>query len=183
METIEVTPLGDSFIYSRCIPADFQAQEQPFPSPKLLDINGRNKHLLHMINILEGHSLESEEEDEAIYQEIKRVEMKVDLLLLMMNKLIRSTHNYPPEVSLSLSAKGVRVDADSLAIGQHKLGILQLYLHPLVSEPVVFSVTVNRLKNNCVHLLFQGVNEGMNDAFEKYIFRQHRREIAGAKGL
>ncbi|NRB38137.1 MAG: PilZ domain-containing protein [Pseudomonadales bacterium] len=183
MHTIDESPLGESFIYSRRIPVAFEALNAPLSASELIDVNAKNQHLLNMISILEGHRSDSDEDDEAIFQEVKRVEMKVDLLLLMMNKLMRENNDFPEEVALKLSAHGATFASDVLNICQYQQGTLHLYLHPMVSDPIVFSVLVERLNDQQLCLRFQGINDVMNDAFEKYIFRQHRREIAGARGL
>lgn len=183
MDEIDESPLGDSFTHRRFIPVSFTPLSSPLGAGELLDLNAKNLNLLNIIGTLEGCRSDNEDDDEAIYQDVKRVELKVDLLLVMMNQLVKNMQAFPDEVSLNLSAMGASFDTDSLHLRQYKCGMLHLYLHPSMSDAISFQIDVSPAITDKVSVVFTGMNDLVTDIFEKYIFRQHRRIVAGARGL
>lgn len=146
------------------------------------DVAEYNTKLLQMLPLFEERSSERGEEDVERTQELTRVERKLDLLLELVSEWIRTNRDQPPQVAVTLGAEAVSwlQEAESPLPEQQvwiSLQIDQRLPAPLRLPARVVSVEAER---NChrVMVRFENISDTTAELLEKFIFRQHRREIA-----
>ena len=140
----------------------------------------RNDRFLHVIPILdesESHVVESK----APSADIARLETKLDLVLEMLGEVFQQRKPLPKQIPFQLSAKGITwLEAEAPAKGSHVE--LQLYLAPELFIPLYLSAQVTMVEDmgniHRTQASFLPMDETLQEWLEKYIFRQHRREVA-----
>jgi len=127
------------------------------------------------------------QENSSGQSELARLESKLDLLILLF------TRNQYTQQQNNLSNFEVNLTADTIKIKTTKSGIsktfvvnqlleLDIYFNQNCPEPLVFLGKVVALDNDdTVSINFYNVGSITQDFLEKYIFRQHRNEIAQIK--
>lgn len=164
--------------------------EEKFPLrwESILDEPGNMEHLrritaneetLRAIGLLEELHLEvSEDHDRS--SDIQRVESKINIVLDLIVLMARQSMDLPPALPTRLAATFVEWQSTSkLSDGQPLL--VQVYLSPKYPRPVhligiVESASSESIFNCRVNFISAG--EVQQALLEKYIFRQHRRQVA-----
>ena len=128
-------------------------------------------------------------EDSGVAAEAHALEHKVELLIELVSQLVARGVPRPPTVAVRLSALGaVWSPAEGgVASAQHPptvgtVGSLELHLRHGLAEPL-------RLPARAVAgeagwpaaVVFDGLSTAELDALERFVFRQHRRMIAGRR--
>lgn len=153
----------------------WQAMAAPCTEAELLRMNDRNLLVLNAIDVMDAHRHASDsDENDALHLDVQRIEAKVDLLLDLMNQLLKAKEGGAQSWHLLLTASSVTWQQHPLSprVGDYLL--LDLYIHPSVSMPI-------RLPMECVSTQqgrFYGISPALQNALDKLIFRQHRRAIA-----
>lgn len=146
-----------------------------------------NLRVLHTCEALEERRAERDEELSDA-PETARLEKKIDLLIELVGHWVAQSGSRPPPAVVSLNADGLSwrtigihaPDAPSLAVGAS--GTVELYLREGVAEALRLpGQVVAAGADGLVKLKFRGLAEAEVDALERFVFRQHRRTIAGRR--
>lgn len=141
-----------------------------------------NGRLLQMLPLFEDRSSDRVEEDGERTQELIRVERKLDLLLELVSEWIKTNRDQPRQVAVTLGAE----TASWLQEDEWPPPEQQVWVHlqidqrlpgPLQLPARVVSVAAESNWHR-VTVRFEGIAESTSELLEKFIFRQHRREIA-----
>ena len=176
---------GDGLVFEDSLPLAWA----PGPLPQgaeLARLNAENQQLLGAVASLEQARLHEPLKDEssAVMQELQRLELKLDILLRLTAEISMRHAALPPPRRLRLAARGL----EWLDCGPGEAsgtGVLQLYVNPAVpqalklpsrvaGEGLIAGVPSTRFE-------YHGVGEAVVELIDKFIFRHHRRSIAGAK--
>jgi len=138
----------------------------------------QNKLILGLLDTLEEGSHTKAEGEQAT--EWKRIDAKLNLILQILSQLLQDRQ--PP-----LASVAIRFLSDTLAwqieqpfaIGTRLL----LSLYPEVSIPLAihFEATVIGTSDGWMEVDIQGLNEEEQAMWSRWIFRQHRRQVAHAR--
>ncbi len=140
-----------------------------------------NLRVLHTCEALEERRAERDEEL-AGAPEMARLEKKIDLLIEMVGHWVSQARARPPAVVASLSAAGLRWRTAGAAPTVGTVGIAVVYPREGVAEAVRLPGVVAAVGDDGgISFEFRDLAEAETDALERFVFRQHRRKIAGRR--
>ncbi len=122
------------------------------------------------------------DESPALVHELQRLDYKLNILLRLTAELARRQHGLPQPRLVKFSSSGLEwIGEDAPDPGT--FGVLSLYVNPALPEPLRLPATVidAHKEVRAARLQFTGLSESVVELIEKFIFRHHRRLIAGAK--
>lgn len=153
--------------------------------PELAHLNADNHQLLVAEASLEEARVHEALKDEspALVHELQRLEYKLNILLRLTAELSMRHNAMPAPRPIRLSARGMEWSGDGPAVGG--TGLLQLYVNPALPQPLKLPCRVAGERAvgsvRIAQLRFAGVSEAVVASLDKFIFRHHRRLVAGAK--
>jgi hypothetical protein len=172
-------PLDKSLCYEQRLPLQVTAIEAPGPSDdQQLANDAGNEALLLRLESMETTHAESDESNEMMH-EIRRLENKVDLVLDLMMDLISKASPLPPATHIRFNEFGLEWQGVSSLTAGSKV-LITLYLNPRFPKPLVLTGTL--LQRDPNRVAFDEIPETINDYLTRFIFRQHRRQIARQRG-
>lgn len=153
-------------------------QEEPRTMEHLRRITA-NEEALRAISLMEELRLDLKEEHERS-SDIQRIESKVNIVLDLVALLARQSGQLPPIYPTRLAAAFIEWQS-SAAPQDGQSVIVQVYLSAKYPRPVQLvgiaeTASADSIFNCRVNLTSAG--EVQQDLLEKYIFRQHRRQVA-----
>ena len=177
--------LGDGLIFEDQLPVAWSARVLP-SGVELARMNADNHQLLGAEASLDEVRVHDALKDEspALVHELQRLEFKLNILLRLTAELAIRNNAMPAAERVRLSATGLEwFGASAPAVGA--TGVVSTYLNPALPQPfrapcsVVSERQVEGLR--VAQLRFHGMSDLGVDLLEKFIFRHHRRLIAGAR--
>jgi hypothetical protein len=166
-------PLEKSLCYEQQIPLQVTAVGELTPDQQLAN-DASNEGLLLRLESMETVHAEADESNEMLH-EIRRLENKVDLALDLIMDLVSKSSPQPPSTHVRFNEYGLEWQGVSgLAAGSKVL--ISLYLNPRFPRPLFLTGTLLQRDPNIVE--FDEMPETINDYLTRFIFRQHRRQIA-----
>ena len=146
----------------------------------LARLNERNLQVLRALASLDERRMESGDEESPWWQEIQRVESKLDLLLDLVDRLVMPEGGLPPRQALSFNAVGA-VLPSGLWAGQAQ-ALLRLHFDRCRAMPLELLARMGRqLDAQTVFVRFDGLSEMVEEGLERLVFCHHRREVAEAR--
>ena len=173
------SPLEKSLCYEQRLPLQVDALDDSGLAEDMQISNDvSNEGLLLRLESMETAHAESDESNEMMH-EVRRLENKVDLVLDLMMDLISKASPMPPSIHVRFNEYGLEWQGiSSLAAGSKVL--ISLYLNPRFPRPLVLTGTLLQRDPNIVE--FDDIPETIKDYLTRFIFRQHRRQIARQRG-
>jgi len=164
----------ETLSYESCVPAAF------VPGTG----EGRPEHaqsLLHSLSLIEERGFDEcqgECDDLSLYKQ--RVEAKLDLNLLLLGRLVEQALTPLSMRTVRWSIRGARIEEPEAAGGLiGSAGILQLQPCDWLPEALELPARVFAVEpGQWVWVRFPDFAPSLNDALERHLFRQHRRQIA-----
>lgn len=111
--------------------------------------------------------------------EIHRLEHKINLVIQMLGQMMQSQQTRPQAVPLRLGAETIAWQAPELKTGQHF--IVTIFLYESVAMPIQAHVEIIDKDADWCTARFVSQLPDEQSAWERWVFRQHRRQIAIAK--
>ncbi|HEY0961898.1 MAG TPA: PilZ domain-containing protein [Pseudomonadales bacterium] len=169
----------NGIVYSGCLPLSLVLMSGAPHEHELLRANEGNELLLRSVSALE-EKIDTDENDE-IAQELRRQDMKLNLVLDLLGALLLQQQVIPESRELQLSAAGLRTHVSPTpAPAQHCR--LQLYIEPAIPKPLtLFGQCHASSGPGMTDISFTGLSQTVTDNLDKFIFRHHRRRIAQAR--
>lgn len=176
--------LGDGLVFEESLPVAWIAGDLP-AGLELARINADDQQLLGAESSLEEVRIHEALKDEspALVHELQRLEYKINMLLRLTAEIYVRQSAMPPRHLIRLSAAGLEWCGDDAP--KSGTGLLQLFLNAALPQALVIPsevVGVRRQQEMTVaQLKFRGLSESVVMLLDKFIFRHHRRMVAGAK--
>lgn len=143
----------------------------------LLIINQGNEQVLRSVMMLE-EKLDLDDDDPVMI-ELKRQDMKINLLLDMLSSVLIRFNAIPPLQELLLTDSDMSY-AQAVASVSGFVEV-QLYIEPSMPRPLkLFGTASFDESASRTRIVFQGMSRTLTDNLDKYIFRFHRRMVASA---
>ncbi len=150
---------------------------------ELQHLEQANLNVLHTLFALEIHAGDHGDDPTALANatELKRLDFKVSLLLGLVGQLLAYQQATPPEHPLTLTVCDLswRV-ATSPPPGA--LLRLELYCNLSYPRPLILHARISDVvsieSDNQIKATFLAISAPLHEALERYIFLQHRRNIA-----
>ena len=134
-------------------------------------------HIAYSLLELTGQEVIARDND--FDSEIERLEYKINLVIQMLGQLTQPSQARPKPVLLRLGAETIAWQDSQAQIGQRY--IVTLYLNETVAIPIQACVEiVEKSANWCVGR-FTSQTPDEQSAWERWVFRLHRRQIAHEK--
>lgn len=170
-------PMDEGLLLEGDFPVSFQLVENFPKEGQLALINEKNESLLRA-SLIPHEPVDLDEHDE-ISLELRRQDLKINMLLDMVGELLAQHNKLPSPVRLNLTSLGLEClsSVDEFKAGE-KVAIT-LYITPPTPRALKLYGEVFASDNDRhTAINFVGVNQSLQDWLEKFIFRQHRRIIA-----
>ena len=133
----------------------------------------------------ELHLQEHEDVDEGGYREhLLRLEAKLDLLVGLVTEMVAVNGNLPSRHDLVLGTHGLCVFQPGEHPSSLKEGVLlriRLYLDTHFPHPLELFATLVNTQMDSFSVELCPVEAHLQDLLDKFVFRQHRRDIAFRK--
>lgn len=160
--------------------ADSQALAWPVPEALLQRLAERNAAALATVSALEERRADSADDDEPVMQELLRLDAKLNALIDMISRVSLAGADLPPRQMLSFNAIGAVVP-DALA-GAGEALLLRLRFDACPSVPLELPARVDRrFGDGRTFVAFLSLGDGIAASLERFVFRHHRRKVAGAR--
>lgn len=177
--------LEHELTFTGSLPFAIEWQDNAFPDSELDFIQQGALDVLQAIIGLDetvhaGH--DGNEEQNRILNDIARLETKLNLVLEMLSDVLLQQNAAPHMASISMGTHqlGWRVKQTVHRPGEQ--GLVSIYLVPGLAKPLRLAVEVIEVKSENSHSLiitkWLNLSEQVKELIAKYIFVQHRKEIA-----
>ena len=183
MDAAALRSFRDHLAYEDRLPFAWQPMPATMSATWLARLNESDQSVLGVIAALEEHRSDASEDNGAVGQELQRVDAKLNLLLELVNRLLAREQSLPDDCAVRFNAYGIEWDAAAAAPAVDSEGIAMLHLDACRALPlqlpvrIVESVAVDASTTR-VAAVFTGVAESVQQAIERFVFRQHRRQVA-----
>ncbi len=168
---------GEGLSFESFMPVSFQVVDNFPEDEQLMFINERNESLLRT-SLIPQEAVELEGQDEVAI-ELRRQDLKINLLMDMVAELLVSQNGLPPAVKLLLNSTGLEFTTTSEDFKPGQKVEIDLYITASIPRALKFFAEVaNNGENGKTVMRFVGLNQVVQDWLEKIIFRHHRRMIA-----
>lgn len=159
--------------------ADTQALAWPVPEAMAVRLAERNTAALATVAALEERRADTADDDSPVMQELSRLDAKLNALIDMVNRIALPADALPPRQPLRFNAIGALLPA-ALVPGEALL--LRLHFDVCPSAPLELVAHVERrFDDGRAFVAFHGLGEGVAASLERFVFRHHRRKVAGAR--
>jgi hypothetical protein len=176
---------GEGLVFEDTLPIAFVAGPAP-DDAQLARINADNKQLLG-----EDASLEDtrrvevlKEESMALVQELQRLEFKLDAILRLLATMRARDSSTPLARKVRFTASALEWIGDG-APAAGSIGMIELYLNRSLPQalrlPCVVVANRHEAGATVAQLQFEHVSDVVKELIERFIFRQHRRLVAGSR--
>lgn len=185
MMDADIAVLGDGLWYEDRLPVRWDEAGAAPTAAQSLGAGNSGEQFLRHLGVLDEHRTDADE-DGPLCHDIQRLEFKVDLLLEMVGVLVGRDTVLPAATTVRLGADRMQwITTPAEAPGEGRLVRVELFLYPRLPTPLELFGEVESLTavpdGLRVTLRYAGMAEGLRNALEKLIFRQHRRLVAQAR--
>lgn len=177
-ETLDTVVLHNELAYHDVLPVQWQPRERPLTRFELGAMEEANLLLLHTHLALEDHS--PAEESGALAGEIARLDLKLNLVLQLLAKLV-SSERTPPPTTIQFNAVGASWTAVGVTTTTGTQGLLRIYLRGSLPQPLDLPAEVTDVDGSTVRFKFEQLPESVAELIQRMAFLRHRRDVAGAR--
>jgi hypothetical protein len=115
-------------------------------------------------------------------QDLLRIELKINLLLDVVGRILAANQPRPASVAIRFNALGATFQAAAPLPKPGAQGSVEIYLRECVAEPLRLIGRVAAVSaGGEVKVRFLPPGEATADLLEKLAFRRHRRQVAGSR--
>jgi len=180
-------PSTSSLIFTGYLPLAWRELPALPDETELQHLEQANLNVLHTLFALDIHAGDHGDDPMALTNasELKRLDFKVGLLLGLVGQLLAHQQALPPEQSLALTVH----DLSWRVATPPPLGALlrlELYCNLCYPRPLILHAEVGEIVScegdHQLKAVFSPIGAPMHEALERYIFLQHRRNIATRRG-
>lgn len=169
---------GMGVVFEDELPLTYVCLSSTLPPAERLRVESANIELLRSLSSLDDSMVERNA-DEVRDHDLQRLELKMNLLLELMTKLLSLQIPLPPSRKMRLTATGIEFDFNhDLNVGNEVR--VEIFVHAKLPRPLVLLGRVAEVRADQAQCLiaFDGSSLSFQDVLDKFIFRQHRRMIA-----
>jgi Atypical PilZ domain, cyclic di-GMP receptor len=176
---------GEGLVFDDTLPIAFVAGTPP-DEAQLARINADNRQLLSEDASLEDtHRVEVlKEESMALVQELRRLEFKLDAVLRLLASMHMRDESTPRPQKVRFTASALEWFGEG-APASGAIGVIELYLNRGLPQPLRLPAVAVATRTDAgtpvTQMQFENLSEIVKELIERFIFRHHRRLIAGSK--
>jgi hypothetical protein len=183
-EGLDTVVLYEELACEDVLPIFWRRLPEPIDPTIINSFADRNLRVMQQLSALEEHGQVVDKKDDTspYAADILRLDMKMNLLLDMMGRILAASQPRPKATQVRFNALGGvwQASAPFPALGEQ--GVFEVYLRECIAEPLRLIGRIASVgPDGRVKVRFVPPGEHIADLLEKYAFRKHRRQIAGAK--
>lgn len=182
-EGVDTVVLFEELAYEDVLPVQWTTMALPDMAQRR-SYTERNIKLLQTCAALGDHSQPDKlDERTPMHADVLRIDMKVNLLLDLVGKILASSQQRPADTSIRFNTLGAIWKArnvDGLPL-PGATGLLEIHLREFAIEPLCFLGRVTAVDSNRIKVRFENTGEAVADLLGKLAFRRHRRQVADVR--
>jgi len=181
-EGVDTVVLHNELAYEDVLPVGWRALARPLDLAAVTALTERNVRTLQVYATIEEQGPVEKAEDKSLHSaDLLRLEVKMNLVLELMGKLLTAQEPRPPAAPLKFNALGA-VWRSQAPLKQGEQGLLDIYLRECLAQPLTLIASVTQVSTDGqVKVAFAPPGEATADLIEKLAFRRHRRHVAGVR--
>ncbi|MBX5459643.1 MAG: PilZ domain-containing protein [Steroidobacteraceae bacterium] len=175
--------LFEELAYQDILPVAWRALPDEIDPDLAASYLASNVRVLQAATALQEYgSLEKLDENAPYAADFMRIELKINLLLDVVGRLLAANQPRPPAVAIRFNALGATFQAPSPPPRPGAQGAVEIYLRECVVEPLrLIGRVANVSSTGELKVRFLPPGEAVSDLLEKLAFRRHRRQVAGSR--
>ncbi|HKK13632.1 MAG TPA: PilZ domain-containing protein [Gammaproteobacteria bacterium] len=176
--------LGDGLLYEAALPLRWRVMDDATAAAEQVELHHGTLQFLRTLMAMGEHVAEpAEEEPGHRGQELARLDAKLNLVLDLLGRFLERHERLPDPVPVRLGTAGLAWTQSHEPPPEGTRLLVELYLEPDIPRPLDLPVKVMQVARAeaggaTVQAALEGANEALEDALQRYIFREHRRSIA-----
>jgi Atypical PilZ domain, cyclic di-GMP receptor len=178
-DTPDTVVLHNELAYHDVLPVQWQPRERPLTRFELGSLEEANLLLLQAQVALEDHS-PGDDSGGALAGEIARLDLKLNLVLQLLAKLVLK-ERMPPPTTIQFNALGASWTAVGSTPTVGAQGQLRIYLRGSLPQPLDLPAEVTAVEGSTVKFEFVQLPESVAELIQRLAFLRHRRDVAGAR--
>jgi hypothetical protein len=179
-EGLDTVVLYEELAYQDVVPLNWTPKSGPLSGENNNQMAERNLRLLQACAALEEHGQMEKADDNAPYAaDIMRLDMKMNLLLDLVGRILIANQPRPKPTHLRFNAVGATWKIVGQAPKPGDEGILEVFLKDCLVEPLRLAGRVaNVSADGQLKVKFHHPGDAIADLIEKLAFKKHRRQVA-----
>lgn len=168
---------NEGLLFQGSLPISLRRIESFPEDGQLALINEKNENFLR-ISLIGHETIEIDEHDE-VSIELRRQDIKINLLLDLVSELLIQQNKLPAAIMLKFTATSLEYESSPDAYQAGEKVEIALYLSPSLPRALkLYGEVLASDNDNSTRISFVGVSQVVQDWLEKFIFRHHRRTVA-----
>jgi hypothetical protein len=183
-DELPVDPLAEGLVYAENLPLAWSVSPLPEGEAQA-HLNEHNDATLRVMLLLDEVFPVSVDDYANQLSELARVDLKINLVLELVGRIIRSQSEMPPCRAVRIGGRGIEWLQTEAGAAVPEVGAAvqgEIYLQPKYPQSVMLTGVVTAVdalpEGQRVRMAFAGISEPVIDRLETLIFRHHRRSIA-----
>jgi hypothetical protein len=185
-EGVDTLVLHDELALEDILPFSWGSLSTPLPAATLGRYAEINARMLQVCLALDEQAPRDAPDDQTPQAaELARLDLKVNLLLDMLGRLLAQHQPRPAPARIRFNARGASWrpvgGADLVMFRPNTSGLLEIHLHESMLDPLRLVGRVSRVTQESVEVDLERSSDALTNLLAKFIFRQHRRRIADTR--
>lgn len=171
----------DHVTYDDALHAGCVVMTLPLPELQQLALRDRNMNVLGTLSTFGERRSDPVDEDNPAAQDLQRLDSKLNVLMAMLDQLLRRDAQLPPRQVVSFNAEGAVLPRAIWPAGASS-AMLHLHIDGCLALPLELPARfVQDRDSDHIFVAFETLDDVTRDALERLVFRHHRRKVAGQR--
>jgi hypothetical protein len=173
--------LFEELAYQDVLPVAWRPLGDQIDPDLVASYSASNVRVLQACTALqEQGQVEKPDNDAPHAADFLRLELKINLLLDVVGRILAANMPRPPSVAIRFNALGATFQGAAPLPKPGAQGVVDIYLRECVAEPLrLIGRVANVSAAGEIKVRFLPPGEASSDLLEKLAFRRHRRQVAG----
>jgi hypothetical protein len=182
-EGTDTTILYEELAYHDVLPVEWRSLQEAQRGEGFSQLAERNLRLLQACLALEEHGHTDKTDEHSPHAaDIQRLDMKLNLLLDLVGRILRANHPRPAAVDIKFNVHGAAFQHRGAPVAVGEEGVLDIYLQDSLVEPLRMTGRIaSAAPDGILRIKFVAPGDAIGNLIEKLAFRHHRRRIADAR--
>lgn len=167
--------------YEDGLHASCVALHEPIGELQLAAMRERNLSVLATLSVFGERRIDAQDEENAVVQELQRLDGKINVLMAMLDQLLRRDAELPPRQDIRFNAIGAVLPRGMWPAGQSH-ALVRFHFDGCLALPLELPARLEQERDqDHTFVAFEFLDDLSGDAIERLVFRHHRRKVAGRK--
>lgn len=172
--------LFEELAYHDILPVAWRPLGDQIDPELVASYTSSNVRVLQACTALQEQGQMEKDENNPHSADFLRLELKINLLLDVVGRILAANQPRPPTVAIRFNALGATFQGTAPHPKPGAQGSVDIYLRECVAEPLrLIGRVANVSSTGEVKVRFLPPGDAASDLLEKLAFRRHRRQVAG----